>query len=126
MNDFIHSITSNSTPFNVTHFSLLPLPNARTEFAELAARFFVEQWMEIEAPEMLDVWQNWNSSSDDKKNAYKGYLNEALFSKGLLVDDADAHQYKPLSTFTETMLRWIRKSFLSEQLMIEPPVPRPP
>ncbi len=72
-------------PYSRTDYQLIQLPSGATPFDQAAAAFFVQSWMSSALPHMLDIWKNWDSSSDEHKRDFISYLDIALFSNGKLI-----------------------------------------
>ena len=135
----------NNAFFSHTNFTLTSALGNTESFVQDIATYFVQTWMESQLPHMMKVWQNWSNASSDEKQEYFLYLRDALLSD--IKEDDTVRGYtnpevltdfrlkdnpevseghtKPLGTFTETMLRWLRASFTPQQLLIEPVVPKP-
>lgn len=127
MRRFVSANAISTHPYNRVDYTMLPLTNGSDAFAQAAAIFFVQNWMTSALPRMLTVWQNWQDSSEEEKNDYLSYLNTAFFSKdGLLIDEPEKGYTGPIAAFTETLLRWLRQSFGSSCLLVEPPTCQPP
>jgi hypothetical protein len=114
------------TKFQRTDHVVIDAPGNLNTFIEHAATFFINKWMELEGPDMHQVRADWDCCTDDLKERYKAYLERGLLAEGVLNDTPDQGHTGPIATFAETMLRWFRESFEPAQLLIEPPVPKPP
>src|SRR5579864_6365228 len=123
MLDFVSSQPINGLPYYRTEHSLLALPNAREDFVRAAATFFVQKWMSS-LPEMLNVWQHWDTTSPDEKQAYRLNLDH-LCKNGTVIDNPPGVKGEtgPMGTFSETMLRWFREH--AQPILTEPDVPVP-
>ncbi len=126
MKRFLISSSDDTLNYNKTVYSLANSCN-ETLFVHETAKYFVKSWMASVLPKMKKVWEQWDTASDDDRVDYLGYLREALLnSDNEMLDFPDKGYTGPISTYSETMLRWLREEFGEPQLIVEPPVPRPP
>ena len=125
MRDFTCSTSVKGLPYHRVEYTLLSLPDTREHFVRAAAEFFVQSWMSSALPKMLGVWQCWETALQEDRQDYQRYLDH-LFSGGILVDDPrkGVGRTEAMATFSETMLRWLRKQH--SPLHVEPEVPRSP
>lgn len=133
MDRFLDKNDIPNLPYTKAELTFLQIPNCRMDFVQSVAEYFIRQWMFSGLPDMMDVWKNWNTATDAKKEIYRMYLDAALFSddpndktKRLLVDAPNDGNTTPIGVFTETMLRLFTESFGAQPpLLVEPSVPQP-
>jgi hypothetical protein len=127
MHRFVQEHSNNQGTFTRTHYKLTAQCYESSEFAEALAVYFVQNWMNIALPQMLQVWKQWDGATDEEKRDYFAYLESSLLTHGKLLDNPDKGEGHtgPIATFGETILRWLRQHFAPTQLLVEPPVPQP-
>lgn len=115
-------------PYHYTEYKVLQVPASAQSFAEDIAAFFIRSWMKNAHVDMMQIWQNWATSSEEDKNIFHSYLAPALMTGNDLVDDPSSGVGRtgPIGTFCETMLRAIRADFSGDQILVHPPLPAPP